>query len=141
MGVPNYGKVGESPRIKALIVGALDAATRAVGIVANAGETEVSFEKGAILAKGSDGKYTLLAVADLDTAIAAFPGETFALLEEPVTIAATSEVSAQVVLRAEIAKDLVLLESTAFEELEAAVQAKVENLLLGSGLIPRTIKR
>nr|WP_321503293.1 hypothetical protein [uncultured Dethiosulfovibrio sp.] len=141
MGAPKYGLVGEAPQIRSLVVGVLDAAIRTVGVVKNGVATKAAYSKGTLVSRGSDGKYALLTGANLDTAVAAFPGQTFGVLDEDIVVEATSEETAQVVLKGEIARDMVILEATAFEDLDATVRAKVENLLTGSGLIPRAVKR
>ncbi len=216
MGAPNFAKVADAPAYKALIIGALEAATRRVGLLKNTADAEAAFPQGLIMVRGWDGKYAPLKAADInvpggatavadeavgtgdgskvafalahapvldgsvtisvagtevtevsvdpgtgkivfDTApantaavtasyryydpTAMFPAGVAAVLEEATTLAATSEGTAQVVLKGEVAADLLSLDGTDWADLATLTREKLNNLLAASGITPCAVKR
>ncbi len=141
MGVPNFAKIGDAPVPKSLIIGALEAAVRQIGAIKNATDAAVPYVRGAIALRADDGFVVALTDATMDATIAAFPGAVLAVLDENVSIPANGEGTVQMIVKGELAADLLSLDGVAWDSLAAADREKLRNLLTGSGIIPVAVKR
>ncbi|NCC95670.1 MAG: hypothetical protein EOM02_02410 [Synergistales bacterium] len=141
MGVPNFAKIGDAPVPKSLIIGALEAAVRQIGAIKNATGAAVPYVRGAIALRADDGFVVALTDATMDATIAAFPGAVLAVLDEDVSIPANGEGTVQMIVKGELAADLLSLDGVAWGSLAAADREKLRNLLTGSGIIPVAVKR